>query len=165
MARIIFFTVSGFFWTKSLERDDFVILAGVHVKEAVQHRLQLIMVRAARLSISKCSALEVVRTVDVLARDDRPLRLQRLTDDVSDLGAAQRGLRATRRDRRTVQITGENGGDLCFRIQFDETRIEALSFEEAFFQRDIGRQVEAVAANHLADGDLGLLRVGAYWNA
>ena len=78
-----------------------------------------------------------------------------------DLGAAQRRLRAARRDRRAVEIARQHGGDLGGGLQFDERGVEAFGFEETLVQRDIGRHVETVAADHLADSDFGL-RIGAH---
>ena len=40
--------------------------------------------------------------------------------------------------------------------QFDKARVEALLFEEALVHRDVAWNVQANAADHLADGDLGL---------
>src|ERR1700734_1282809 len=56
--------------------------------------------------------------------------------------------------RRAVEIRRQNGGPLDFRVELDETRVEALGFEEAPIQRDVARQVKAVAADHLADAEV-----------
>ncbi len=144
----------------ALERDHLVVLAGVHVEEAVQHRLRLVVIGAAGPAETQRLAFEVFRLGDVLPRGDGPLRFERLADDVLDLGAAQRRLRAARRDRRAVEIARQHGGHLGAGLQFDQRHVEPFGFEEALVERDIGRHVEAVAADHLADGDFGL-RVGA----
>ena len=140
----------------ALERDHLVVLAGVHVEEAVQHRLRLVVVGAAGPAETQRLALEIFRLGDVLPRGDGPLRFERLADDVHDLGAAQRRLRAARGDRRAVEIAGQHAGHLGAGLQFDQRDVEPFGFEEALVERDIGRHVEAVAADHLADGDFGL---------
>ena len=144
----------------ALERDHLVVLAGVHVEEAVQHRLRLVVIGAAGPAETQRLAFEVLRLGDFLPRGDGPLRFERLADDVFDLGAAQRRLRAARWDRRAVEIARQHGGDLGAGLQFDQRDVEPFGFEETLVERDIGRHVEAVAADHLADGDFGL-RLGA----
>jgi hypothetical protein len=70
-------------------------------------------------------------------------------------------LRAARRNRRAVEIAGNNAGDLRTRVELDKASVEAFGFEEALIQRDVGRHVKAVAADHLADAHFGLLRLRA----
>src|SRR5262249_32387696 len=55
-----------------------------------------------------------------------------------------------------VEITRQDRSHLGFACQFDEVSIEAFSLEETLIHRDVARNVKAVTADHLADGDLGL---------
>src|SRR6202050_1812297 len=145
----------------ALKRNDLVVLADVHVEETMQHRLRLVVIGAALAAIAENLAFEVLRRVALPARGDGPLRFERFTDDVHDLGAAQRRLRAARRNRRTVEIAGNNAGDLRPRVELDKAAVETFGFEKTLVERDVSRHVETVAPDHLADGDFGLLRVGA----
>src|ERR1700691_1110607 len=51
------------------------------------------------------------------------------------------------------RVAGKHRGDLGGGLQFHQAGIEAFVFEEALIERHIGRNVEAIAADHLADRD------------
>jgi hypothetical protein len=65
-------------------------------------------------------------------------------------------LSAARGHRRAIEIAGQHGGDLGIGLQFDQRDVEAFLLKEALVERDVGRNVETVAADHFADRDLGL---------
>ena len=94
----------------ALERDHLVVLADLHLEGARHHGRALVVVGGAGAAVAERLALEVLRLVDVRARRDQPLRLERLADDVADLGAAQRRLRAAGRDRHEIDAAGEARG-------------------------------------------------------
>ena len=55
-----------------------------------------------------------------------------------------------------VEVSGQPGRDHRPALQFDPARVQALFFEEALVHRDVAWDVQADAADDLADGDLGL---------
>src|SRR5262245_45366941 len=107
----------------TLERDYLVVLSDVHAKEAVQYRFGLIIIGAAGTTVADGFALQVLRLVDVLADRDRPLRLERLADDIFDFRSAERRLRSARRNGGEVEITGQNRSELSLALELDEVSI------------------------------------------
>ena len=141
----------------ALERDDLVILAGVHLEEAMQHRLRLVVVGAAGTAQAQRLAFEVLRSVLMSWRvvmvhcdlSDSPTMYMILAP-LSAACAPPEGIGAQSRLPERTAVTW------ALRLQFDERDVEAFGFEETLVERDVGRNVEAVAADDLADRQLGL---------
>jgi len=141
----------------ALKLDHLIVAADLHVKEALERGRTFVVIGGADAGVAERLAAQVLDRLDFGFGNDDVLRLKRLVDDVAQRRiSCQHRIRSAGGDRHEVEVSGQPGRDHRPALQFDPARVEALFFEEALVHRDVAWDVQADAADDLADGDLGL---------